>query len=118
ARKLAAALGEPGQEHELLARMLPEGAHDGWVTCDREPLVLDARAAARVQAWFAAATFDAEKPALALQGFALVAGSQPGEYRVAWHPETALSEAERERHGFDKPRAWSRRLADGLIAAI
>ena len=118
ARAIANALGAPGEAHELLARMLPESARDGWLTCDREPLVLDAREAGRVQAWIAGAVFDPEKPPQSMQGFALVAGAVPGEFRVAWHPETALSENERARHGFDKPRDWSRRLGDGLLAAI
>ncbi len=118
ARALAAALGVPGEAHDLLERMLPEDARDGWITCNREPLVLDARAAGRVQAWIAGAVFDPEKPAVPMQGFALVQGAQPGEFRVAWHPETALSEAERARHGFERPRDWSRRLGDGLLAAV
>ncbi|MCY2960733.1 MAG: penicillin-binding transpeptidase domain-containing protein [Planctomycetota bacterium] len=118
ARALSAALGEPEQASELLARMLPDDAKDGWITCDREPLVLDGREAARVQAWIAGATFDPEKPAQSMQGFALVPGPAAGQFRVAWRPETVLSESERARHGFDKPRDWSRRLGDGLLAAV
>lgn len=118
ARALANALGEPDQADELMARMLPEDARGGWITCDREPLVLDATEAGRVQAWIAGAVFDPDKPAQAIDGLALVRGSAPGEFRITWHPETVLSEKERARHGFEKPRDWSRRLGDGLIAAV
>lgn len=118
ARALATALGEPAQADELLARMLPENARGGWITCDRAPLILDEAQAVRVQAWIAGAVFDPEKPAQPMQGFALVRGATPGEFRLAWHPETALSEVERARHGFEKPRDWSRRLGDALLAAV
>lgn len=118
ARSIAEALGVPDEAPALLARMLPESAREGWITCDREPLVLDAREAGRVQAWIAGAVFDRERPPQPMQGFALVQGKEPGEFRVAWRPETVLSEAERARHGYDKPRDWTRRLGDGLLAAV
>lgn len=118
ARALATALGEPHEAAALLARMLPEDARDGWITCDREPLLLSRDEAVRVQSWIQGAVYDPEKPPVPMTGFAVVAGVAPDEFRVAWHPETALSESERARHGFDKPRDWSRRLGDGLLGAL
>lgn len=117
-RALADALGEPESAGALLERLLPEDAQGGWITCDRDPLLLDGAQATRVQAWIASAVFDPARPGLSMQGFAVVAGTQPGIYRLAWHPATALSKDERERHGYDRPRDWSRRIADGLIASI
>ncbi len=118
ARKIADALGQPGRVGELLDRMLPEGTKQGWITCSREPLVLHVEEARRVQAWIASAQFDPDLPGAPMNGFALVIGSSAGEYRLAWHPETALSEVERARHGVEKQRDWTRRVADGLLAAL
>ncbi|MBL8861480.1 MAG: hypothetical protein JNK02_05655 [Planctomycetes bacterium] len=118
ARFVADALGEPEAAPALLERMLPDGARKGWITCSREPLVLDPQAAARVTAWIAGAVFDPDRPPAPVAGFAVVPGALPGEYRVAWHPETALSERARAVHGYDKPREWTRRLGDGLCAAV
>jgi hypothetical protein len=117
-RALAEALGEPAEADALLSRLLPEDARDGWITCDREPLLLDAVQAARVQSWIAAAVYDPDLPPQSMNGFALVRGSGPDPYRIAWNPAAALSKAERARHGFDRPRDWSRRLGDGLMAAV
>jgi len=118
ARKIAAALGQSGRVGELLDRMLPEGTKQGWITCTREPLEMDVAQAGRVQAWIQSATFDPDLPGAPMNGFALVRGASAGTYRLAWHPETALSEVERERHGVEKQRDWTRRLGDGLLAAI
>jgi len=118
ARLLATALGEPDAAGDVLARMLPDESPGGWITCAAEPLVLDMAQASRVQSWISAASFDAELAPAPMRGFGLARGPTAGEYRVQWHPATALSEEERLRHGFDKPRDWSRRLAAGLLAAV
>ncbi len=115
---LALALGEPECGPELMERLLPESAVEGWIACDREPLILDAAQAGRVQSWITNAVFDPERSGVPMQGFGVVPGTQPGFYRVIWKPELVLSKAERARHGYEKPRDWSRRIADGLLAAI
>ncbi len=117
-RKIAAALGEEERADELFERMLPDGSVSGWITCTRDPLVLDAHQAARVQAWITTGVADPERPCRPVSGFALVAGARAGEYQIAWHPATALSEAERARQGCERPRDWTRRIADALSTCV
>jgi hypothetical protein len=74
-------------------------------------LLLDAVQAVRVQSWIAGAVYDPELPPQPMRGFAIVRGSDADEYRVAWQPALALSQDERERHGFDRSIfrfAWAR----------
>lgn len=114
---LAERLGPPHTAESLLARMIPE-RRAGYVCVTRAPLRLGLDQARRVHAWIQRGTLDEEAESVRIEGFFVQATEQPGEFELMWDPVRVLGEAERTRHKARSTIAWSRKLADGLIACV
>lgn len=114
---LAAALGPPHTAHALLERMLPRRV-DGWVRVERDPLRFDLEQARRVHAWIRHGSLDPEEPDLRIEGLHVQATGVDGEFELLWDPLVLLSEAQRKAHKAKSTIDWTRKLADGLIAAL
>ncbi|MBK7876355.1 MAG: hypothetical protein IPJ77_11465 [Planctomycetes bacterium] len=117
AQLLAERLGAPYTAESLLARLLPD-RRGGVVRVQKDPLRLDAASAARVAAWIAHGSTDPEASSVRVDGMWVQPTQVPGAYELVWDPLTALSEEARDAHRAKSTIDWSRRIADGLIAAV
>ena len=118
AQKLAESLGPPYTAQGLLAKLLPDRARDGLVHARKDPLRLDRAAAHRVAEWLARGTHDPKSPNVPVQGMWVVPTPSPEEFELVWDPVSALSEEARVAHRAKSTIDWSRKIADGLIAAV
>lgn len=117
AQLLAERLGPPYTAESLLTKLLPD-RRGGYVRVQKDPLRLDTAAATRVAAWIQHGSTDPEAPSIRVDGMWVQPTPVPGEYELVWDPLSALSEAARDAHRAKSTIDWSRKIADGLIAAV
>lgn len=117
ARLLAQRLGAPYTAEGLLERLLPD-RRGGVIHAQKDPLCLDIEQARRVHAWLQRGTTDPDAAAVRIEGMWVQPSERAGEYEVVWDPACVLSEAARDLHRANNTIDWTRRIADGLIAAI
>ncbi len=118
AASLAEAIGTVSAED--VARALLPDAEGGWIEAAELPL--NARQASAVLGWAerGGALGEAE-PGPPLAGVDVVPAGLDGEkprFLLRWQPAVLLSRSEREAHGERSPTRWTRRLLDGLSAAL
>ncbi|MBI5365126.1 MAG: hypothetical protein HZA53_18255 [Planctomycetes bacterium] len=118
AQLLAERLGPPYTAQDLIKKLLPDRARDGLVHARKAPLRLDREAAQRVVSWLARGTNDPEAPSVAVEGLWVLPTPSPDEFELVWDPVTALSEGARDAHRAKSTIDWTRKIADGLIAAV
>ena len=105
---------------DVLERLLPDVGEGGWI--DVKGLPLTPRQASAIIAWAdRGATTSIEEHDTPLSGIEVVAvESSDGKprFQMRWQPAVVLSKTEREAHSERAPTRWTRRLLEGLSAAL
>jgi len=114
AREISGALGGWRSPEELLERFFPD-ANEGVIEVRTWDLSI--RQANQLAAWIAEGVGQVPLEGIWIESRPHADG-RSSFFRLFWQPEVLLSQRVRKEHGTTSPTKWTRRLADGLSAAL
>ena len=114
AREISVALGGWRSPEELLERFFPD-ANEGVI--EVRTWDLSVRQANQLAAWIEEGVGQVPLEGIWIESRPHADG-RSSFFRLFWQPEVLLSKRVREEHGTTSPTKWTRRLADGVSAAL